>query len=359
MVDSGDSNLVLEHTPNHSHPCPACLSAEENMYSLSAREPFPAAAWLWYESHSVYIQKNTQRSYRQYIKTLEQFLQNIRLKDIRPGTLREYRAWRSQTACGDRIRCEVVCLQMILKEAGLWKNLKDTYKPPPHSQKRVRQNMSPEEEQRFLRVCLAKPSRLVAGHCLRVMMNTSAGFGELSHVRRKEVIFDGPEPIIIVKGGAKNEYRVRSITLNRIALESMRWIVHRWEDLGGSSPEQYVLPHRSVRGSGTQFDVPMGHIYNAAKLILADAGLPHMVPYDMRSCAITKILSDPECSDQMYEELAGHSTASKEIRMRYSQQRLKKKAAITDKLCEYDESAPRPKSPEPQKVILFPGGKRA
>lgn len=323
------------------------------MYSLSAREPFGAAARIWYASHSVYIRKNTQRSYLQYIAKLEEFLQQIRLKDIRPGTLREYQTWRAKSACGDRVRCEIVCLQMILQEAGLWKNLKDTYRPPPRNERRVRQNMSPAEEQRFLRACVSKPSRLVAGHCLRVMMNTSAGFGELSQVKRKEVIFDGPEPIIIVKGGAKNEYRIRSITLNRIALESMRWIVHRWEDLGGSSLDEYVLPHRSRNGSGTQFNVPMGHIYNAAKLILAEAGLPHMVPYDMRSCAITKILSDPECSDQMYEELCGHSTASKEIRMRYSQQRLKKKAEITAKLCLYDEPLPPPTQPERGRLIVF------
>lgn len=327
------------------------------MYSLSAREPFPAAARLWYKGHSVYIGKKTQRSYLQYIKTLEEFLQQIKLKDIRPGTIREYQAWRSQSACGDRIRCELVILQMVLKEAGLWKNLKDTYRPPPRSGERVRQNMTPEEEERFLRACTSHPARLVAGHCLRVMMNTSCGFGELSHVKRKEVIFDGSEPIIIVKGGAKNNYRIRSVTLNRVALESMRWIVRRWEDLGGSSPEQYVLPHRSRYGSGTQFDVPMGHIYNAAKLIFKEAGLPTMVPYDMRSCAITKILSDPECSDQMYEELCGHSAMSKEIRMRYSNQRLARKAAITDKLCA--PIPPLPIPPQNERLLVFPGGKRA
>ena len=50
---------------------------------------------------------------------------------------------------------------------------------------------------------------------------------------------------------------------------------------------------------------PMGHIYRAARGILKDAGLDHLDPYDMRSHAITKLLSNPEVSDQVYTRLWG------------------------------------------------------
>jgi integrase len=67
---------------------------------------------------------------------------------------------------------------------------------------------------------------------------------------------------------------------------------------------------------------PMGHIYRAARGILKDVGLSHLDPYDMRSHAITKLLSAPNVSDQVYEELSGHS--GRQMRMRYSKQRLER-----------------------------------
>ena len=67
---------------------------------------------------------------------------------------------------------------------------------------------------------------------------------------------------------------------------------------------------------------PMGHIYRAARGILKDVGLSHLDPYDMRSHAITKLLSAPNVSDQVYEELSDHS--GRQMRMRYSKQRLER-----------------------------------
>jgi hypothetical protein len=124
----------------------------------------------------------------------------------------------------------------------------------------------------------------------------------------------------------------------------MRWIVKRWEDLGGTEPTQYILPHHNRRSKEEKdahghkrvsppiFTEPMGQIYRAARGILADAGLSHLDPYDMRSHAITKILSDPDCSDQVYTEIAGH--VGNAMKRRYSKQRMEKKRGVTDRMCE-------------------------
>jgi hypothetical protein len=75
----------------------------------------------------------------------------------------------------------------------------------------------------------------------------------------------------------------------------------------------------------------MGHIYRAARGILQDAGLEHLDPYDMRSHAITKLLSNPEVSDQMYKEIVGH--VSEAMKRRYSKQRMENKRGAMDAMC--------------------------
>jgi hypothetical protein len=149
-------------------------------------------------------------------------------------------------------------------------------------------------------------------------------------------------PFVEVNGGNKNDYRLRSIPLNFLALRSMRWIVKRWEKLGGSDARQYILPHYARRtpeqkadpshtSAGPIFTEPMVQIYRAARAILKDAGLSHLHPYDMRSHAITRLLSDPNVSDQMYTEIVGH--VGNAMKRRYSKQRMENKRGAMDAMC--------------------------
>jgi len=54
------------------------------------------------------------------------------------------------------------------------------------------------------------------------------GFGELRHVRRRDV--DMRRKCVLVRDGAKNDYRDRTIPMNQAAYDSMCWILDRWED---------------------------------------------------------------------------------------------------------------------------------
>ena len=350
---------TLNHTLGH-RDCPACqaLTMLSNC-SFSAETQFAEAADAWLAFHSPYIKDNTRRVYRQYVKTLKDFIGAAALGGIHIGTVRGFQAWRSEQACPTRVNSEASALKMILQEANLWDRIGLLYRPLPVPKVKVRQNMSEDEEKRLIAVALDKPRRRLAGHCLLIMANTTMGFGELRNVRRGDVVLDGDRPFVQVNGGAKNDYRIRTIPLNFIALRSMRWIIRRWEELGGTGSEQYILPHNATREPGKKshgrvtppdFTQPMGHIYRAARGILKDAGLSHLHPYDMRSHAITKILSDPNCSDQVYEEIAGHS--GRQMRMRYSKQRLEKKAVVMEKLC-------RDVIEQPARMLIFPGGKMA
>jgi integrase len=279
--------------------------------------PCDQALAIWFDQHKTYIRGGTVRTYRQYIMTLANFFHAKPLAEIDVTEVRAYQAWRSQTCCATRVNAELSALQMTMKEADLWTPIAKLYRPLPVPKTKVRQNMSEEEERRFLRVALdpKMPRRLLAGHCLVVMANTSMGFGELRHLRRQDVFLTDDPPFVEVNAG-KNDYRLRSIPLNFLALRSMRWIVRRWEGMGGSEPEHYILPHHARRtvqekaqpghaGTGPIFDEPMAHIYRAARGILKDAGLDHLDPYDMRSHAITKLLSDPTSQTRCTPRLLG------------------------------------------------------
>lgn len=294
--------------------------------------PFDKAADQWMCDNELMLKRNTIRSYKDNIARLKEFFGATPLNNIHIGHVRAYQKMRLEKAGAVLINSECSRLQSILKAVKLWQNFSAVYKPLPTPKERVRQNMSDEQEKTLYRECLKLGKRTVAGHCLIIMANTTMGYWELSHLRRMDVRLDVDIPyaeITAAGGGAKNQYRERTIPLNFMALRSMKFLVERWKKAGGVDPKTYILYHRAQRRhSEIDFNKPQGHIYKAARQILANAGLGHLDPYDMRSHAITKLLSNPKVSSQVAQEIAGH--ISKKMQDRYSRQRLENKSSALD-----------------------------
>lgn len=325
----------------------------EPEYPLNPLLTFEVAAQRWLESHSNSIRPSTIRCYKQYVASLSEFFRGMRLSEIDTDKIREYQQWRSKRACPTRLNGEIASvLRAVLKHAGLWKHLEEFYKPQRAEFRRAGHSITLDDERRLRNVALSRPKWLVAGHCMIVMLSTTMGFGELRKLRRRDV--DMEKSCVTVQEGAKNIYRARTIPLIGSAFESMAWILIRWEKLGGSSEEQYILPHharrspeeRAGRGhrrkSPPDFNEPMGHIYRAARSILKEAGLDHFRIYDCRVQAITKLLSDPAVSPQVSKEIAGHITQA--MQDRYSIQKLDTKRAALEAI-ESQVQAPPPEPP--------------
>ena len=351
-------SLDSGHTPNHID-CPACENYRV-MRILDETLPFAQAVQIWIGNHSQYIMPSTRRVYMQHVKKLTEFLAQLPIREIHVGTIRAYQQWRLTQAGPEIINAEISSvLAPILAEIDRWKFFVRVYKPLKVPKKRVRQSMTEEEERRLLAVALdaSKPRRLLAGHCLIVMSNTGMGFGELSHLRRSDVVLNEEKPFVTVNEGLKNDYRMRTIPLNWIALRSMRWILRRWEEIGGTNQDQFILPHAARRPESERnkkakscpiFSEPMRTMWNAARKILDEAGLKDFQIYDMRSHFGTKLMSDPDLSDKDIGELFGHSNT--ETRRRYFAPGMKKKVAAVDKLA---------LDPAPAvKLIAFPGGRK-
>ena len=234
-----------------------------------------------------------------------------------------------------------------MKEFDQWARLQSRYKPLKVQPHRSGHSLTAEEEERLKTVAFSKKKWRLAAHCMVVMMNTTMGFGELRQLRRRDV--DMARPCVTVREGAKNQYRQRTIPLNAAARESMEYILKRWAEIGGSSPEHYILPHRP-RGEQAPhwskkipwiLDEPTTSMNSAFRSIRNAAGLPHVRIYDCRVQAITKLLSSPQVSPQASREIAGH--ISQEMQNRYSIQTFSTKKAALDTL---DAPPPAPVTSE-------------
>jgi len=291
--------------------------------------PFSRAAFLWLDQHQRYIKPNTLTNYRASVKLLTAFLGDTIVKEIHIGHVRTYQAERSKKAGAHLVNSELSVLQMILKEARCWKKIADLYRPLRVPKRRGGHSLSADEERILREVAFSKPKWRLAAHCMIVMLSTTMGFGELRHVRRRDV--DMRRKCVLVREGAKNNYRDRTIPLNAAGYDSMCWLIDRWEDLGGTREEEFLLPHRPRTRKGPWlFDEPMLAITTAFNRIRKESGLPHFRVYDCRVQAITKLLSNPAVSPQVSKEIAGH--ISQAMQDHYSIQQHDTKMAALEAL---------------------------
>ena len=259
---------------------------------------FSTAAAAWFEEHKRYIKASTARSYNDALKPLCKFLGDKPINEIEIVHLRIYQGLRSAKVCANTVNRESGVLQQILREFDEWKRLERRYRQLKEPSHRAGHSLTPEEEQRLREVAFTKPKWRLAGHCMMVMRSTTMGFGELRHLRRRDV--NMKRKCVVVRDGAKNAYRERTIPLNRAARESMTWILERWKKLGGCDPEHYILPHRGRRERASHWrktspwilDEPMVTISRAFRSIREAADLPAFRVCDCRAQAITKPPSD-------------------------------------------------------------------
>jgi integrase len=312
--------------------------------------PLSAASAFWLEQHKRYIKPNTVRNYTGALKVLSPFFGEILLRDITITDICRYQAERGKKAGPYLLNSEISVLQMILKEARCWKQIADLYKPMRVPKRRAGHSISADEERVLREVAFSRPKWRLAAHCMMVMLSTTMGFGELRHVRRRDV--DLKRKSILVRDGAKNDHRDRTIPMNAAALDSMLWILDRWERLGGHDESEFILPHRPRSKKGPWIlTEPMSAITSAFNGIRKEAGLPKFRVYDCRVQAITKLLSNPDVSPQVSKEIAGH--ISQVMQNPYSIQQFDTKLAALQTL-ETPSIAPVPPEPTTPAQELAP-----
>jgi integrase len=174
-----------------------------------------------------------------------------------------------------------------------------------------------DEEDRLKRVVEQNSHRkqwALAGNCLLAMANIAFGFKELKYLRRQDVNLQREEVTLTVE--AKNEARYRRIPLNQTALNAFCYLIERWERIGGTEPDQFLLPHRAhIAGASWDFYTPMGSIKNAHAKIMKAAKIKNFRIYDCRHHGQSKWLSNPKLTPELVDAMAGHTSAA--MRKRY------------------------------------------
>lgn len=266
---------------NHSFGvCPACRALEIESMQDFTELAFSEAFSMWFKMHSEYIAPGTIHIYKQYGNALTAFFGPLQIKNIGIGQLRGFQIWRSKNhapespikphekyqhaASSIRIKNEINgVLKPILREAGLWADIEQRkFNHFQVSREGSGTPLSTVEQDMVLEVAFSKKKWMIAAHCQRIMYRTGTLFGELRKVRRKHV--DLKRGTVEIIEGAKNAgSRVRTVRLVPSALESIHWLVVRYEKMGGDLVEQYILPHRT-KG----FNVPMGSTYRSWRAII-------------------------------------------------------------------------------------------
>jgi integrase len=300
-----------------------------NLYPLDASLTLAEAGPKWLQQHGRMLKENTTRNYRYALGLLNKSFGDLRLREIDVAQFRSYQQTRGEAAGPYLINGELSVLQMIMKECGEWDRIRPFYKPLRVPKRRGGHSISADEERQLREVAFSRPKWRLAAHCMMVMLSTTMGFGELRHIRRRDV--DLKKRSLLVRDGAKNLYRDRTIPMNTAAYESMCWILDRWKHLGGREEEEFILPHRPRTPQGSWiFTEPMTAITTAFNGIRKEAGLPQFRVYDCRVQAITKLLSNPAVSPQVSKEIAGH--ISEAMQSHYSIQQHDTKMAALEAL---------------------------
>ncbi len=272
--------------------------------SSLTQSPFSQAAAQWLESRKPYISPATYRDYTIYIGTLSKFFGELLINEIDNDLIRTYQKMRMTTVGPVTINHECSIIQQIRKRIGTWHLLAGDYQPLPLSGEEVGRCITDEEEAAFFRVGLSAPQFKVAAWCSLLSVNTTAGPGEMLHMKLSDVDVRDKMTIRINHEGAKNKYRIRTIPLTESALWAARLLLARAKDCGAYLPEHYLVPFPINQH---KFDPtrPQQHYYRAFNGILAITGL-NFRPYDFRHTAITRLLENPEVSLEVARSIAGH-----------------------------------------------------
>ncbi len=291
-----------------------------------SQRAFKEAAPLWLASR-VKIKPRTRKDYDQYIRALNPFFGDLRLREIHLGHIREFQVERSRSAGPARVNHELSVLAQILKRAGLWTPATaEAYEPLPLPYWQPPRTMTEEQEDRFFQIASSR-SEWELVYCFALLsVNIGAAGCEMRGLRVGDVDLVNRR-ITIRRDSAKNKYRVRKIPL----VAGAAWAAQRLLEIaaakGATGPHHYLFPFRIApnRWDPTRSMTNSGIKKPWLELRKA-AGLEWLTPHCLRHQANTK-LYEAGADDMTIMAIMGHQT--RQMSEHYSQIReLRKRQAL-------------------------------
>jgi integrase len=338
------SNTQAQHTLGHVD-CPACKGITLAIESAAERRQiaFPEAVREYLDSRRARLGIRSFKLYNKYAEALLGFFGAFRLSEIEIGHVVAYQRERqaqirsskqhayAKSKLGESVELatdgasiinhEISCvLQQVLRRAGLWAPIGKFYEPLPLPKAGPGIALSAEEERHLFQVAQSRPRWMVAYCCSLLSRNTTAGPGEIRHLRVRSV--DLRARAISIEEGVKNNFRIRTLPLNDAAYRCAELLLARYRDLMAThgiaeSGDHYLLPHRADRrGDRPDPNRPIGSWKKAFYSLRAEAGKKYpriatLRRYDFRHTACTLMLEDATVPYAAIEALMGHRLGSK------------------------------------------------
>jgi integrase len=309
-----------EHTYGHLD-CPACDRARTvTLARITPSLTFAEASALWLSSRSLdpslrpirarFIRANTEKSYRQYIDSLDLFFGNLRLDQVHLGHLRSYQEARVTgappfirkrrpnknviagpcPAAPKKANQELALLKAIMRRAGCWsQELDEYYEPFQEEIADVPRALLAEDQKKWLDVALTQRRWWLVYWYSVLAFETSMSTNEIRSLRIGDVnLFHGI--VSVPDAGAKNSYRARTLPLLSADVKwSAEQLLARAQDLGAAAPTDFLFPYRRPP---KPFDPTRPMSVSGIKKLWDEvriaSGLKGFRPYDTRHTAITR-----------------------------------------------------------------------
>ena len=348
-----------QHTLGH-HKCPPCERYRAQLIcSITSDLEFSTAAKQWVDARSVtalpgaisarYIRKNTEESYRQYIRTLELFFVGMKLGDIRLHHFAAYqrarlqgdepfvRYRRPQDAKGKmingamippkgKIPCpvkpkkvnqELGLLQHIMKRANCWTGeMGEIYQTILDDEEEMPRALNPEEQRLWLDTARLKERWNKVYFYSIFAFGTCMSTDELRGIRLGDLnLFQ--QIVVVKRKTAKNTHRARTIELvGGDVLWAAEKLIEMASELGSREAHHYLFPWRVKLG---EFDPEKPMSESGIKVpwneVRAQSGLTWFRQYDCRHTAITRLAEEGVPTDIIMAR-AGH--ISEKMRRHYT-----------------------------------------
>lgn len=316
--------------------------------SMTLKEAGP----IFLESRRPYLGDHTLYDYERYLRVLAKFFGRKRLEEISADDVRALQQERLRSCGGSRINAECSLLQQILKRVGLWAKIRDDYQAMPLPKESRGRALTEQEEYRLFKVASLNPNWEVCYNFAVLSAHTAAGPGEIRHLRLRDVFLGDGDPArawIRVREGAKNEYRVRSIPLNKEAFEAVQELLRIGRERGAHLPDHYLIP-KKIRGKGNpRFNRPeyfdpthcVTTFKSAWKEMCAAAEITGFRMYDLRHHCLTRLAE--KVPEHVILKIAGHVSPAM-LRRYYAHVRDAAVHEAIDGLSRSDGWKPRPET---------------
>src|SRR3954465_6782762 len=163
----------------------------------------------------------------------------MRLSSITRETIEGFQAKRRVDGASNRtVNMDVGALRRVLKRFKHWHRLEDDVKMLTESGGApIGRALSDAEQERLFEVAKGNPEWTHV-YCAAVLAaNTSMRGVEIKHLRRRDIDLDSNALTI---RRSKTEGSKRILPLNEAALEAVKTMVERANELGHNSPEDYL-----------------------------------------------------------------------------------------------------------------------